>query len=219
MTCGIYRIRNVVSGKVYVGQSFNIERRWNIHLCKLRGGYHGNPHLQSSWSKHGEDVFVFEVVLVCSVNQLTVEEQRALDRVPKELRYNYGSCADSPNRGRKLPSVSTAKRGRVVAPETKTKISASLTGRKRKREAVARSAQTLRQTLASLSKDEKRQRGIGCPSSRFRAVIGTDPEGNDHFFARIIDTEELGFVRSSVSHALRRKSRLHGWAWRYADIG
>ena len=32
MTCGIYKIENKINGKVYIGQSIEIERRWQKHL-------------------------------------------------------------------------------------------------------------------------------------------------------------------------------------------
>ena len=40
MTCGIYKIENKESGKVYIGSSKNIEKRWEAHevgrLLKLK---------------------------------------------------------------------------------------------------------------------------------------------------------------------------------------
>ena len=31
MTCGIYKIENKINGKLYIGQSINIEERWKNH--------------------------------------------------------------------------------------------------------------------------------------------------------------------------------------------
>lgn len=61
---GIYTIRNVVNGRVYVGstEKTTIEERWKQHITNLRGGYHSNKLLQLEWNKYGEDNFVFEVV-------------------------------------------------------------------------------------------------------------------------------------------------------------
>jgi len=55
--CGIYRIRNVVNGKVYIGQSANLAIRIRNHFVYLRGGYHKNLHLQLSYKKYGEENF------------------------------------------------------------------------------------------------------------------------------------------------------------------
>ena len=46
---GIYCIENLISGKKYIGQSVNIQNRWNHHICELNKGIHYNDHLQ----KHG----------------------------------------------------------------------------------------------------------------------------------------------------------------------
>lgn len=34
MTCGIYKIENKLNGKVYIGQSINIEQRWREHKSR-----------------------------------------------------------------------------------------------------------------------------------------------------------------------------------------
>ena len=31
MSIGIYKIENLINGKIYIGQSIHIERRWNEH--------------------------------------------------------------------------------------------------------------------------------------------------------------------------------------------
>ena len=36
MSIGIYMIRNLSNNKVYIGQSTNINRRWNDHKMKLK---------------------------------------------------------------------------------------------------------------------------------------------------------------------------------------
>lgn len=41
MTSGVYAIVNTVSGKAYVGSSFNIERRWNGRQWALNRGRGG----------------------------------------------------------------------------------------------------------------------------------------------------------------------------------
>jgi group I intron endonuclease len=63
-TGGIYQIRCLVNGKVYVGSAKSFEWRWGSHLYELRKGTHINPHLQRSFIKHGENNFVFEILEV-----------------------------------------------------------------------------------------------------------------------------------------------------------
>lgn len=59
---GIYIIRNTVNGHFYIGQAVVIKRRWQVHKAELRGNYHANKHLQSSWNMYGESAFEFLVL-------------------------------------------------------------------------------------------------------------------------------------------------------------
>ena len=61
-TGGIYCIRCLVNDKVYIGSAKSFELRWGSHLYELRKGTHINPHLQRSFSKHGEENFKFEII-------------------------------------------------------------------------------------------------------------------------------------------------------------
>ena len=87
MNCGIYKIMNT-NGKVYIGSSIHINKRWSEHLRQLRGKYHENKYLQRSWNKYG-DSFVFEVLLYCGKENLVFYEQRAIDEY-KSLDGDYG---------------------------------------------------------------------------------------------------------------------------------
>ena len=73
MTCGIYRIFNVVTSKSYVGSSKDIENRFfghKGHLEMLRSGNHHSVKLQHSWNKHGESAFRHEILQECAISQL-----------------------------------------------------------------------------------------------------------------------------------------------------
>lgn len=65
MTIGIYRIRNIINNKAYVGKSKNLENRKMAHFRIFRRGeiFRGcNRHLMASVLKHGIENFVFEVL-------------------------------------------------------------------------------------------------------------------------------------------------------------
>lgn len=72
---GIYKIENKVNGKVYIGQSTNVEARWQHHIIHLTEHTHNNPHLQSAWNKYGPDNFSFSLVEECEYDMLTEREQ------------------------------------------------------------------------------------------------------------------------------------------------
>lgn len=59
MKGGIYVIQNNLDGKFYVGSTVHFDRRFALHLCKLRKGTHHSPHLQNAWNKYGEMSFSF----------------------------------------------------------------------------------------------------------------------------------------------------------------
>lgn len=59
---GIYKITNNVDGKVYIGKSINIKRRWKQHINDLDNNKHINKHLQNAWNKYGKKNFKFELL-------------------------------------------------------------------------------------------------------------------------------------------------------------
>lgn len=71
---GIYKIENLVNGKVYIGQSINILARWSDHKYKLENNLHENSYLQNSWNKYGAENFKFQIVELCSKDNLNTKE-------------------------------------------------------------------------------------------------------------------------------------------------
>lgn len=90
---GIYQIKNELNGKLYIGSSVNIERRWRVHLAGLRLGWHHNPHLQAAFRKYGEQAFAFSVLECVASLELIDREQHYLDTLLPE--YNISAVAGS----------------------------------------------------------------------------------------------------------------------------
>lgn len=86
-TSGIYKIENLVSGKIYVGQSRHIKSRFIQHKSELRNGSHYNKHLQYAWDKYGEESFVFSVIEECPIELLNERELYWIDKLDA---YNSG---------------------------------------------------------------------------------------------------------------------------------
>lgn len=59
---GIYSIRNIQTGRIYVGQTINFEARKIGHLSALRLGKHRNKWLQADFDHFGESTFEFEML-------------------------------------------------------------------------------------------------------------------------------------------------------------
>lgn len=62
MTGGIYKIVNLVNGKVYIGSAKDFKKRWRRHISDLNKGKHSSIKLQRSYNKHGKNNFKFEIV-------------------------------------------------------------------------------------------------------------------------------------------------------------
>lgn len=65
---GIYQIKNVINGNIYIGSSNDIlGTRWKKgHIPDLIKGRHTNGHLQNAWNKYGQNNFEFSVIEECS---------------------------------------------------------------------------------------------------------------------------------------------------------
>jgi|KBSMisStaDraftv2_1062788.scaffolds.fasta_scaffold00307_25 hypothetical protein len=59
---GVFQIRNLDNGKVYVDSTTNINSIYNRLRLQLNFGNHPNEALQSDWKLLGEDHFKFEVL-------------------------------------------------------------------------------------------------------------------------------------------------------------
>ena len=96
----IYRIRNIVNGKIYIGSAENAKIRFEKHRRQLRKNKHHCSHLQASWNKHGEECFKFEIVEEV-VGDLLAAEQRWIDKYYGNGKcYNTAKYAGAPMRGR-----------------------------------------------------------------------------------------------------------------------
>ena len=65
---GIYKITNLINGKVYIGQSINIEIRWQQHKRAI--DYNKTNLLYKAMRKHGVENFKFEIIDECNECEL-----------------------------------------------------------------------------------------------------------------------------------------------------
>jgi group I intron endonuclease len=73
---GIYEIKNITNGKMYIGNSKDIINRFSQHKSNLRNNKHTNTHLQASWNKHGESNFIFRTIeLILNPTKQILEER------------------------------------------------------------------------------------------------------------------------------------------------
>lgn len=118
---GIYSIRNVRTGKQYIGSAQDVLKRLKAHVYKLRANKHPNLKLQNTWSKHGETFFECRILEEVEVESLLEREQYWLD---------YYNVVDD---GYNINPIAGSSRGVKRGPrseEVKAKISAAQKGRK-----------------------------------------------------------------------------------------
>jgi group I intron endonuclease len=133
-TSCVYQIRNTVSGKIYVGSTADMAKRFRAHRSFLANGTHSNRHLQASWNRHGPDAFVFEVLEQCSPSMLAEREAywiAKLDSCKKGFNIQHDPAHG--NRGITYPPdiVERMRLGRLpIRDETREKQRIAATGRK-----------------------------------------------------------------------------------------
>jgi group I intron endonuclease len=111
---GIYKITSP-SGRVYIGQSIDIERRFRHYkrmICKEQ------IKIYNSLLKYGVDTHIFEVLELCETEQLNNRER------------HYQDLYDSVANGLNLLYVKSEHFNGGHSEESKKKISDSLKGRK-----------------------------------------------------------------------------------------
>ena len=134
-TCGIYKITNIDTDKVYIGQSSNIEKRWNTHIKRLNNNTHINKHLQAAWNKYGADRFKFTVFMEVEESKLDEWEVfliKAIDLQNPDYGYNKlpgGSRSKLDIEARK--TISQTHKGKIISVEQRQKISIANKGKKR----------------------------------------------------------------------------------------
>ena len=129
MDCGIYCLTCKPTSKKYIGQSVSIsQRKWH-HLHQLKKGKHYNQHLQRAYNKHGEDAFVFRVLVECHRDDLDAAELFFIRMFDTTNRYNGYNLKAGGNSS-------------AVASETKEKIRQALIGHEVSEESRAKIAES-----------------------------------------------------------------------------
>lgn len=141
---GIYAIKNIINGKLYIGLSSKIEKRFLYHKKCLIKNKHLNKHLQSSFNKIGIDNFEFYIIEECSIEELNDKEKYYID-LYKTYDNNYGyNKTYGGGFGKMSEEINEQRRQKlklqVVSHEMRKRISNTLTGRIIPKEVVEKRA-------------------------------------------------------------------------------
>lgn len=132
---GIYQIRCIPTGKIYIGSSKDIASRWRKHRYALRMGYHCASQLQQDWQLYGRSAFVFSIL-----EQVSPEPTRLFER---EQAWLDRTCCANPAFGYNTSPVAGATLGVKHTEATRQRMSAWHSGRPKSAEHVRNQALSL----------------------------------------------------------------------------
>lgn len=90
----IYKIKNIVDNKIYIGQTTDLKERWVEHRRKLRKNKHRCSHLQNAWNSYGEDKFKIETIETINPELKTIDEIKILLEKREEYWMIQLKCGD-----------------------------------------------------------------------------------------------------------------------------
>ena len=84
----IYKIENLINGKVYIGQTIqDFKVRKDSHLYELENGVKVNAKFQNAWNKYGKENFEFNIIGSYPVSEL---DKREVEFIKKYDSYRNG---------------------------------------------------------------------------------------------------------------------------------
>jgi len=99
---GVYKIKNLINERIYIGSAKCFKVRLNQHLQSLHKGIHHNKFLQNDFNKCGEEAFEFHVIEVIEGEQSKrlLAEQKYLNQFHdnQKLCYNFKPRAKQKSR-------------------------------------------------------------------------------------------------------------------------
>lgn len=138
---GIYKITNLIDGKIYIGQTVNYKKREKRHLNSLKNGNHHNEHLQRAFDKYGKSSFKIELIEKCDIKELDQRERhfiKELDACNHDKGYNmmFGGQRYRNFTKEVRLKMSKAAKGRKFTSEHKRRIGMAHRGRKLSQEHI-----------------------------------------------------------------------------------
>lgn len=194
MTIGIYKITNLVNGKIYIGQSLNIEKRFITHKVPSRR-LKLETVLYKAFNKYGLENFSFDIIEICDKNQLdTFEKYYILKNKSNIKKYGYNmtdggsghsgglSEAHCKNISKSKLGIKNPMYGKTPTPETLKKRSESLKKVKHTKEWHAKiGAKHKGKILSDETKEKIRQKLLGNKlSDETKTKMSKSQKGRKH---------------------------------------
>ncbi len=93
LNCGVYKIENLIDGKMYIGGSADLKKRKYNQFNTLKCNKNTNPSFQEAYNLHGEENFELVILLYCEPFERKRYEQFFVNKY-KKLGLLYNVCLD-----------------------------------------------------------------------------------------------------------------------------
>lgn len=88
----VYMIRNTATGKMYIGQTEDIDQRKSQHATKLKQTCHENSDMQMEYIFYGLNSFIFEIVEYLKTREELLEREKFwIDYFYTDYPFGYNS--------------------------------------------------------------------------------------------------------------------------------
>lgn len=188
---GIYAMKNIVNGKMYVGSAIDLGDRRKVHFGKLSRKQHANPHLQSAFNQYGKQSFEFIVL------EFVEDKSRLIER--EQFWMDCHECCN-PDKGYNIRQKAESNLGLKASEETRRKLGLVRKGNKNSR-GTKQSLETIeKRRLKLVGNQWNKGKKKGPLSEQTRQKISKALKGNPKL---------LGAVRSDdfkrkVSEGMKR---------------
>ena len=204
---GVYMFKNLISGKVYIGSSADISKRFAQYLKINSLKNNTSMYICKALLKHGHENFSFAILEYCEVNLMEREEYYLNLLWDADIpRYNISKNPTAPMSGR-IHSLETLKKMSVWirSPETRKRIAGALYGRNQ-------SEETKKKISGAMSGENNPMFGRPRPTGTGRAsqaieVFDLDTNETTQYESISAAAIALGISRDSIRNTFRQNQQ------------
>ena len=190
----IYKITHNETGKCYIGQAVDVQKRWREHSYKSSRC----KKLSRAIQKYGVDAFDFKVLFECDPEVADINETVQIAR-HNSIENGYNICPQGRSR-----------RGVKFSEETKQKMSAARKGEKNPMYSKTHSEET-KNKMSDALKGEKNHRYGKTHSDETKQKMSNAQKGEKSHNSKLSDAqrEEIKALYATGEYSLRKLAKLY----------